>query len=239
MFSNFDISSFYKLRYTVLLVMLVAGLSAMPVHADSGAVPSLPLILEGSVNVGAEAAAAGTEITAELDGKVIGSTTVSSDGVYGEYPGTKLVVTCEPEDYENIRFYVDGIESGSSGADLSNLNPGDTVNIDLEVSASYDSDSDSNTKSSSSSGSSGGIGTSASTSSPSTVSAENEDANVAIENENGKLESTVDEIPVSTEESVSITPEETSGVSSASVIAVTFLVALVVLLGIMKVKGSK
>ncbi|ETA66897.1 hypothetical protein MettiDRAFT_0300 [Methanolobus tindarius DSM 2278] len=236
MFLKFGIHSFYNTRCLVILMMVVVGMSAIPASADSSTVPSLPLIIEGSVSTGDEAATAGTEITAELDGQVIGSTTVSSDGVYGDQPGTKLVVTCEPADYENIKFYVDGVESGISGADFSTSNPGDTVSLDLSVSASSDSETGSS-KSSSSSGTSGNMGTSAS----SVESGETEDAdvNVVDENDNGILESTADNVPVSSGESIPATPKETSTISSVSGIAVAFMVTLVVLLGVMKIKGRK
>jgi ABC-type Na+ efflux pump permease subunit len=237
MFFEFGIHSFYKSRYLVLLVMVVAGVSAMPASADTSAVPSLPLILEGSVSMGDEEATAGTEITAELDGEVIGSTTIDSDGVYGDQPSTKLVVTCESEDYEHIKFYVNGVESEISGADFSSSNPGDTVSLDLSVPASSDSGTDDSSKGSSSSGSSGSSG--ALSSSSSTSSAEDEDVNIANENENGELESTVDDVPVSSGGETPAAPKDTSAMFSTSGMTVAFLVTLVVLLGVMKIKGRK
>jgi ABC-type Na+ efflux pump permease subunit len=69
--------------------------------------------------------------------------------------------------------------------------------------------------------------------------AEDADVNVVDENDNGILESTADNVPVSSGESIPATPKETSAISSVSGIAVAFMVTLVVLLGVMKIKGRK
>ncbi|WP_129582736.1 hypothetical protein [Methanolobus psychrotolerans] len=218
-------------------MILVAGMSVMPAQADPNGIPPLPLILEGSVNLGDEAAVTGTEITAELDGKVIGSTIIGSDGIYGDQPSTKLVVTCEPENYDNIEFYVNGVESDISGVDFSSVNPGDTVSLDMAVSATLVEDTDGSAKSSSSSDSSDNGRVSSLSSS--TATAEDKYVNVVNEDENGEYESTLDNVFASPEEAASTTPKDTSGLFSVSGIAVVFLVTLVVMLGVMKVKGSK
>lgn len=121
----------------ILQMFLILGLTIFPAYAASDSdIPSLPLILEGSVVNGDTAGTADADITVKLNGKVVGSTSLGSDGTYGTEPNTKLIISCEPEDYENLEFYVDGMESDVHIDDWKNVNPGDTLELDLTVAAS-------------------------------------------------------------------------------------------------------
>ncbi|WP_094229057.1 hypothetical protein [Methanolobus psychrotolerans] len=237
MLLQLGINSFYKTKYLVLLVLILAGI-VIPACADSNNVPSLPLILEGSVSIGDEAASSGTEITAELDGEVVGITTTGPDGVYGDWPETKLVVTCEPEDYDDLKFYVDGVEAHISADDIGSLSSGDTFSLDIAVSASSAQEvSDSESSSSSSGGSGGSSG--GLTAYSSTGSSADDNVNVFSEENTNKFESTADSTYYSSDGDPADgnqdnTQERTSVFVSFSGIVVTLFLGLIVLLAFLK-----
>ena len=108
---------FVSFAITLQILMLLFAISAIPAAAVEGT-PSLPLVLQGTVELDGEPAPVNTEITAKVNGDVVGTTEVDQEGVYGSQPGTKLYITCEPDNYENIKFYVNGVESQLVDVDI-------------------------------------------------------------------------------------------------------------------------
>ncbi|WP_305064861.1 hypothetical protein, partial [Methanococcoides sp.] len=105
----------------------------IPVSTASEASPSLPLIVGGEVTIDGEVAPVGTEITVKLGEKTVGAATVGSAGVYGDSPANRLLITSDSDDYENLKFYVNGVETDL--VDLTNAAPGATVTTTLASSA--------------------------------------------------------------------------------------------------------
>lgn len=141
-------------RITVILQISILLFAATALSASAEEVPPSPLILEGDVlGINGEQLDAGTEITAKLNGELVGATTVRSDGVYGDGPGNKLFVTCDSSDYENVKFYVDGEEYHTSTS-LDGASEGDRMEMDLTATPSTSSEDG---ESAGSVGSSGGF----------------------------------------------------------------------------------
>lgn len=143
-------------RYTIILqvfVLLFAIATIPACSASQGEIPSLPLLVEGEVSQGDNAAPAGTEVTAKLDGKEVGSTTLQSDGIISKE--NQLAITCEPDDYENLKFYVGGMETDLyATAELADSQPGDVIELSLTAASTGSEDTGS------SDGSSGGMASS-------------------------------------------------------------------------------
>lgn len=122
--------------FSVMLSLIIAFAFILPASADNtGSTPSLPLLLEGSVKQDGTALPAGSEIRVELDGQIRGSTVIGANGEYGDQPGAKLVVSCDPKDYANLKFFVNGVESGISVPELASSSPGDSMHLDISVSS--------------------------------------------------------------------------------------------------------
>jgi hypothetical protein len=125
--------SFTKYAIILQIFLLLFAMATIPVSAASEAIPSFPLSMGGEVTIDGEVAPVGTEITVKLGEKTVGTTTVESEGVYGDLPTNRLLITSEPDDYENLKFYVNGVETDL--VDLTNAVPGDTVSTTITSSA--------------------------------------------------------------------------------------------------------
>lgn len=131
-----------------ILLFATTAISA----AEETPLPPLPAYLHGDVVLDGKTAPVGVEITAKLNGNVVGTTVVEQAGVYGDKPLTMLLVTCDPKDYGDIKFYVNGLESQTVGENtLENGSPGNEIKIDLIAESPADSNSGNG-------GSSGGSG---------------------------------------------------------------------------------
>ncbi|NOR85487.1 hypothetical protein GQ473_05205 [archaeon] len=105
--------------------------TAIPVAAETP-LPSLAVYLYGDVVLDGKPAPVGVEITAKLNGNVVGTTVVEQAGVYGDKTLTMLLVTCDPKDYGDVKFYVNGLESQTVGENtLENGSPGNEIEIGL------------------------------------------------------------------------------------------------------------
>ncbi|NPE31822.1 hypothetical protein HNV12_28460 [Methanococcoides sp. SA1] len=125
-------------KYTIILqiFLLLFAIATIPVSTASEASPSLPLIVGGEVTIDGEVAPVGTEITVKLGEKTVGTTTVGSAGVYGDSPTNRLLITSDPDDYENLKFYVNGVETDLvDSTTLKNAVPGATVATTIASSA--------------------------------------------------------------------------------------------------------
>ncbi|WP_462273584.1 hypothetical protein [Methanohalophilus sp.] len=227
-------------RYTIILqvfVLLFAIATIPACSASQEEIPSLPLIVEGEVNQGDNAAPAGTEVTAELDGNEVGSTTLQSDGIISKE--NQLAITCEPDDYENLKFYVDGMETDQyATAEMTNSQPGDVIELSLTTASTGSEDTGSSDESSGSmAGSSGGMASSStstdgvdqSTTSESTGD-ESELEGTASAGASSSGETAGDDVPAPESQPTSIT--------GMSVMAIV-LVALLGVIAFLKYKSEK
>lgn len=115
---------FVSFAMTLQILILLFGIAAIPVAGT----PSMPLVLQGTVMVDGVPATVNTQIIAEVNGDIVGSTEVDQEGIYGSQPGNKLYITCESDNYGDIVFYVNGVESQLADADiLINANSGDVL----------------------------------------------------------------------------------------------------------------
>jgi len=111
---------------TVQIFTLLFAAVAVPAAAQD--LPEFPLILGGTVEVDGEPAPVGTVITAGLNDEIVGCTQVDCEGVCGYCPENKLYITCAADDYGDLKFYVDGVESQLVDMDaLINAKPGDIL----------------------------------------------------------------------------------------------------------------
>jgi hypothetical protein len=189
------------IKYTIILqiFLLLFAMATIPVSAASEAIPSQPLFIGGEVTIDGEVAPVGTEITVKLGEKTVGTTTVESEGVYGDLPTNKLLITSEPADYENLNFYVNGVETDL--VDLTNAVPGSTITTTLASSVPAVSEKPTDSSSSSSS--------SASSSSSSFDDSEVQDASdegttlesIALAGDGAEIETTNENVPLSEAES--------------------------------------
>lgn len=99
--------------------------------AAETSLPYMPLILQGNIEVAGEPAPVGTEITAELNGKLVGITRVTSEGVYGDGVGNKLFINCNPDNYDDVKFYVNDVESQVDLDPLKNANSGNVIELNI------------------------------------------------------------------------------------------------------------
>ena len=128
--------SFTKDTIILQILLLLFAIATIPVSTASEASPSFPLIVGGEVTIDGEVAPVGTEITVKLGENIVGTTTVDSAGVYGDSPTNRLLITSEPDDYENLKFYVNGVETDLVDTTaLKNAVPGTTVTTTLTSSA--------------------------------------------------------------------------------------------------------
>ncbi len=123
-------------KYTVILqaFILLFAIATIPVGAASEAAPSFPLIVGGDITIDGEAAPVGTEITVKLGDRTVGTTIVNSEGQFGDLPTNKLLITSEPVDYENLKIYVNGVETDL--IDFTNAAPGATITTSVTAGTS-------------------------------------------------------------------------------------------------------
>ncbi|NPE27246.1 hypothetical protein HNV12_04560 [Methanococcoides sp. SA1] len=123
------------IKYTIILqvFILLFAIATIPVSASSEASPIFPLIVGGEITIDGEVAPVGTEISVKLGEDTVGTTTVGSAGVYGDSPSNRLLITSEPDDYKNLKFYVNGVETDL--VDLTNAVAGVKVTTVLTSSA--------------------------------------------------------------------------------------------------------
>ena len=129
--------------------------------APAGATEDSPvlLFLHGNISLDEEPAPVGTEIVVKLNEDVVGSSSVYHEGLYGDEPNKRLSITCDPENYGNIKFYVNGNEAKIvNPADLENANSWNLIELDLIAESPADSNGGS-----SGGGSGGGSGVSTGT----------------------------------------------------------------------------
>lgn len=218
----------YKSILQVFIVLfaiaMIPACSASEEVSEEPSLPLMPLIVEGEVNQGDNAAPAGTEVTAKLDGKEVGSTTLQSDGIISKE--NQLAITCEPDDYENLKFYVDGMETDQyATAELADSQPGDVIELSLTA-ASTGSE---NTVSSD--GSSGGMASSSDTS-EGTYEGLNEESSegTASPGTSSSGENSGEDVPASESQATS-----TTGIGVMAIV----LVALLGVIAFFKYKSDK
>ena len=132
---------FVSFAITLQMLILLFGIVVLPVAAEG--IPSHPLVLQGTVELDGGPAPINTAITAEVNGVFIGEAKVGQDGTYGDQT-EKLYLTCEPDDYENIKFYVNGVEAIDVDI-LKNADPaGDNLEFNI-VATSPDTGGDDST----------------------------------------------------------------------------------------------
>ncbi|MCM1988007.1 hypothetical protein [Methanococcoides seepicolus] len=190
-------------KYTIILqiFLLLFAIATIPVSTASEASPSLPLIVGGEVTIDGEVAPVGTEITVKLGEHVVGTTTVGSAGVYGDSPTNRLLITSDPDDYENLKFYVNGVETDLvDSTTLKNAVPGATVSTTIASSAPVVSEKSAEDESPSvpSSFSSPSFDDSGIQDSPDEV---NEFESIALAGDGAEIETTNDNVPSSEAES--------------------------------------
>lgn len=220
-----ETGSFNRYKSILQVFIVLFAIAMIPAcSASQGEIPSLPLIVEGEVNHGNNAAPAGTEVTAKLDGKEVGSTTLQSDGIISKE--NQLAITCEPDDYENLKFYVDGMETDQyATAELADSQPGDVIELSLTA-ASTGSE---NTVSSD--GSSGGMASSSDTS-EGTYEGLNEESSegTASPGTSSSGENSGEDVPASESQATS-----TTGIGVMAIV----LVALLGVIAFFKYKSDK
>ena len=128
----------------ILLASAAGGLAADPEGSDdTGSLPELPLILKGDLDVNGEPVAAGSEIEAYYEGKLIAKSTVENEGEY------VLNLNLATDDYDNlgeVEFFIDGNEADleipeSQAAAIANEDaPGSIVEVDVQSSVSQPSE---------------------------------------------------------------------------------------------------
>ena len=219
-------------RITVILQISILLFAATALSASAEEVPPSPLILEGDVlGIDGEKLDAGTEITAKLNGELVGATTVRSDGVYGDGPGNKLFVTCDSSDYENVKFYVDGEEYHTSTS-LDGASEGEKMKMDLTATPSTSSEDE---ESAGAVGSSGGFGSSGMDSSSDTSEGTYEELNE--ESSEGTASAGVSSSEENAGEDVPASGPEATSITGMSIMAIV-LVALLGVIAFLKYRSD-
>lgn len=116
----------------VVCLVVAAGAASVAAQETDGP-PEVPASFHGTVTVDGEPAPEGTEVVAVVDGQTVDTTTVGSNGTYGD-PGTlgeKLVVDESVADEGTVvAFRVDGVRA----EETVNWTTGTTTRVDLSVS---------------------------------------------------------------------------------------------------------
>jgi hypothetical protein len=224
---------FVSFAITLQILMLLFAISAIPAAAVEET-PSLPLVLQGTVELDGEPAPVNTEITAKVNGDVVGTTEVDQEGVYGSQPGTKLYITCEPDNYEDIKFYVNGVESQLVDVDiLKNANSGVVLeSVNMVVTSPVDDGTGDDGTDDDDTGGSGGFGyrETATTSDPGTDDESSSGSTASASTTSLKSVATTQ----STDDSAEEVPASETG-SSMMVI----VIGAIILLGIIVTVGYK
>ena len=227
---------FVSFAMTLQILILLFGIAAIPVAAEG--IPSLPLVLQGTVLVDGEPAPINTEITAKVNGDVVGTTEVDPDGVYGAQPGTKLYITCEPDNYGDIKFYVNGVESQLVDVDiLKNANSGDVLES-INMVATSPVDDGTGDVDNGGSGSSGGSSSSGGGSYSATTTTSDSSTNDESSSESTASASTTSLKSVATTESTDDSAEEVPASETGSSMMI-ILIGAIILLGIVVTVGYK
>ena len=225
---------FVSFAITLQILMLLFAISAIPAAAVEGT-PSLPLVLQGTVELDGEPAPVNTEITAKVNGDVVGTTEVDQEGVYGSQPGTKLYITCEPDNYEDIKFYVNGVESQLVDVDiLKNVNSGDILES-VNMVATSPSGDDSTGDGGSSGGGGGGYIETATTSDSGTDDESSSESTASASTTSLKSVATTQ----STDDSAEGVPAEEVPASETGSSMMVIVIGAIVLLGIIITVGYK
>lgn len=112
--------------------------------APAGATEDSPvlLFLYGNISLDGEPAPIGTEIVVKLNEDVVGSSSVYHEGLYGDEPNKRFSITCDPENYGDTKFYVNGNEAQIvNPADLENAKSWHLIGLDLIAKSPADSNS--------------------------------------------------------------------------------------------------
>ncbi|WP_338449599.1 S-layer homology domain-containing protein [Niallia oryzisoli] len=98
-----------KNRFIIFLIGLFLFCLPLQTAAAEGSIPSFPALAYGDVTINQQPAAAGIEVTAKVDGKVVGNILISEPGKYGG-AGTKskLLITGDGFSGKNVEFYLTG-----------------------------------------------------------------------------------------------------------------------------------
>lgn len=128
------IKAFTVLTAAAFLLLIPISANPTALAIENSEVPILPLIIKGDVTLDGEPAEVGTEVTAKINGEVVGTTEVSTKGVYGDLPQNRLLVTSAPENYEKIKFYINGMEAEITENGFNDAKPGATIELDLSAS---------------------------------------------------------------------------------------------------------
>ena len=129
------------IKFTIILQTLMLLFAAVVVPAaadDSQEALELPIVLSGDIYVNGEKALVGTEIEVKLNGEVLDSTVVKTEGEFGDTIENKILIPSEPEKYNNVELYINGekieVDTSMFG------NPGSdgflNLNINAEISES-------------------------------------------------------------------------------------------------------
>lgn len=221
---------FVSFAMTLQILILLFGIAAIPVSGT----PSLPLVLQGTVEVDGEPAPENTVITAKVNGDVVGTTEVDQEGVYGSQPGTKLYITCEPKYYKDIKFYVNGVESQLVDVDVvNNADSGDVLESINMVATSPVDDGTSDVDNSGS-GSIGGSSSSYSGTATTSDSSTNDESS----SESTASASTTSLKSVAATESTDDSAEEVPASETGSSMMI-ILIGAIILLGIIITVGYK
>ncbi|MBP2031128.1 hypothetical protein J2755_002076 [Methanohalophilus levihalophilus] len=124
----------HKLKIVLQAFLLLFAVLAIPTAmAAEEATPIMPLILKGSATVNGEPAEIGSEVVAMIDDRIVGSTTISTEGLYGDLPTNRLLITSGQDDYEKIKIYIDGVEADTEENEFQNARPGNTIDLDIST----------------------------------------------------------------------------------------------------------
>lgn len=223
---------FVSFAMTLQILILLFGIAAIPVAGT----PSMPLVLQGTVMVDGEPATVNTQIIAEVNGDIVGSTEVDQEGIYGSQPGNKLYITCESDNYGDIVFYVNGVESQLADADiLINANSGDVLESVNMIATSPVSSVDN-----SGGGGGGGISSSSDDSSSSST-ATTSDSSTNDESSSGSIASagTTSLKSIATTQSANDPAKEDVLESETKPSIMVIVIGAIVLLGIVVTVGYK
>lgn len=219
--------------FAVTLQILIVLFAVMVIPA--AAVPGKPLIIQGSLEVNGAPAPVGTVVSAELNGEIVGTTTVDHEGVYGYYPANRLPITGSTEDYPNLIFLVDGTVSQLVDVEaLTNAKPGDILySIDM-VASSVSSNDDSGSNNDGSGGSGGGYYSTST--SDSETDDESQDGSTASTSTTNDADDTSLKSVATTQ---SMEPTEDVPAPETGLSMMIILIGAIVLIGIVVIVGYK
>ena len=95
-----------KKIFPLIMVLQIFIISFAVMAIPAAAVPGVPTVMKGSVNLDGKLAPVGTEISVELNGDELANDKVKTEG-----QNDGLYVSILSEDYPNLKFYVNGNEA--------------------------------------------------------------------------------------------------------------------------------